>query len=209
MTSSPSKPAQNILRYARTRLWMQSQLPDPDVLYERGGMFLLGAYLEQCYSSEITRDVLAKYGADIHRDTWPVGPNITLMEFQGSFANLSVGAFSHIGRGVVLDLTERIVIEDSVSVGTRAMLFTHMSVGDSPNKPTAKLLPRKQKPTTLRRGCSIGAGAIVLCGVEVGEDAVVNAGVVVDRDVPARTIVTNSRVHNDYTMPERFFRDRE
>ncbi|MCH9684868.1 MAG: acyltransferase [Deltaproteobacteria bacterium] len=184
---------------------MQAQLPDPDVLYERGGMFLLGAYLTQCYSSEIIREVLAKYGADIHRDTWPVGPNITVMEAQGSFANLSVGAFSHIDRGVVLDLTDKITIEDCVSIGTRAMIFTHMSVGDAPDKPTAKLLPRKQQGTILRRGCSVGAGAIILCGVEIGEDAVINAGVVVDRDVPARTIVTNSRVQNDYTMPERFF----
>ena len=42
---------------------------------------------------------------------------------------------------------------------------------------------------TLRRGCRIGAGAVLLPGVEVGEDAFVAAGAVVTRDVPPGALV--------------------
>jgi UDP-2-acetamido-3-amino-2,3-dideoxy-glucuronate N-acetyltransferase len=40
----------------------------------------------------------------------------------------------------------------------------------------------------LRRACRIGGGAVLLPGVEVGEEAFVGAGAVVTRDVPARKV---------------------
>ncbi len=45
------------------------------------------------------------------------------------------------------------------------------------------------EPTLVKRGASIGSGAVILCGVTIGEGALVGAGSVVTRDVPARTIV--------------------
>jgi UDP-2-acetamido-3-amino-2,3-dideoxy-glucuronate N-acetyltransferase len=44
----------------------------------------------------------------------------------------------------------------------------------------------------LRRACRIGGGAILLPGVEVGEEAFVGAGALVTKDVPARTVVVGS-----------------
>ena len=41
----------------------------------------------------------------------------------------------------------------------------------------------------LRRACRVGGGAVLLPGVEVGEEAFVAAGALVTRDVPARTLV--------------------
>jgi acetyltransferase-like isoleucine patch superfamily enzyme len=41
---------------------------------------------------------------------------------------------------------------------------------------------------TLRRACRIGGGAVVLPGVEIGEEAVVGAGAVVVDDVPDRKV---------------------
>lgn len=40
-------------------------------------------------------------------------------------------------------------------------------------------------PTRVRRGASIGSGAVILCGVSVGAGALVGAGAVVSRDVSA------------------------
>jgi acetyltransferase-like isoleucine patch superfamily enzyme len=42
---------------------------------------------------------------------------------------------------------------------------------------------------TVRRGARVGGGAILLPGIEVGEEAFVGAGAVVTKDVPPRTIV--------------------
>jgi acetyltransferase-like isoleucine patch superfamily enzyme len=47
-------------------------------------------------------------------------------------------------------------------------------------------------PVVLRRGCYVGAGALILPGVTVGERAVVAAGAVVTRDVAPETIVAGS-----------------
>ena len=41
----------------------------------------------------------------------------------------------------------------------------------------------------MRRGARIGGAAILLPGVEIGEDAFVGAGAIVLRDVPPRTVV--------------------
>lgn len=45
------------------------------------------------------------------------------------------------------------------------------------------------EPTRICRGASLGSGAIILCGVTVGERALVGAGAVVTRDVPAGAVV--------------------
>ena len=45
---------------------------------------------------------------------------------------------------------------------------------------------------TIRRSARIGGGAILLPGIEVGEEAFVGAGAVVTRDVPPRTVVVGS-----------------
>ena len=42
---------------------------------------------------------------------------------------------------------------------------------------------------TLRRACRIGGGAVLVPGVEVGEEAFVAAGAVVTADVPPRAVV--------------------
>jgi UDP-2-acetamido-3-amino-2,3-dideoxy-glucuronate N-acetyltransferase len=51
----------------------------------------------------------------------------------------------------------------------------------------------------IRRGARIGGGAVLLPGVEIGEEAFVGAGAVVTRDVPAHTVVVGS--------PARYLRD--
>lgn len=46
--------------------------------------------------------------------------------------------------------------------------------------------------TTVRRGASIGSGATILGGLEIGERAVVGAGAVVVGDVPAGVVVAGN-----------------
>ncbi len=46
--------------------------------------------------------------------------------------------------------------------------------------------------TLIRRGASIGSGAVLMCGISVGEGALVGAGAVVIRDVPAGEVVAGN-----------------
>jgi acetyltransferase-like isoleucine patch superfamily enzyme len=56
---------------------------------------------------------------------------------------------------------------------------------------TEKRLALLRGPT-IRRGARIGGGAVLLPGIEIGEEALVGAGAVVLRDVPARAVMVGN-----------------
>jgi acetyltransferase-like isoleucine patch superfamily enzyme len=60
------------------------------------------------------------------------------------------------------------------------------------------------KGPTIRRGARVGGGAILLPGIEIGEEAFVAAGAVVTKDVPPRKLVVGSpaRVLRDVNEDE-------
>ena len=45
---------------------------------------------------------------------------------------------------------------------------------------------------TIRRGARVGGGAVLLPGIEIGEEAFIGAGAVVLRDVPARAVMVGN-----------------
>ncbi len=55
---------------------------------------------------------------------------------------------------------------------------------------------------TIRRGARIGAAAVLLPGVEVGEEAFVGAGAVVIRDVAPRSVVVGNPARQIREVPE-------
>jgi acetyltransferase-like isoleucine patch superfamily enzyme len=63
-------------------------------------------------------------------------------------------------------------------------------------------------PTLVRRGASIGSGAVILCGVTIGERALVGAGAVVTRDVPADATVAGVPARVDFRRSARSAADR-
>ena len=52
-------------------------------------------------------------------------------------------------------------------------------------RPRSKQWPDRFPQTLVRKGASIGAGAIILPGLTIGEGAMIGAGAVVTKDVPA------------------------
>ena len=96
-----------------------------------------------------------------------------------------------------------VVIGDRVTVKSGVQLWDGLRVGDDvfigPNASFANdSFPRsRQKPdkfliTTIHAGASIGAGAVVLPGLEIGRNAMVAAGAVVTRSVPANAVVVGN-----------------
>ena len=55
---------------------------------------------------------------------------------------------------------------------------------------------------TIRRGARIGGGAVLLPGVEIGEEAFVGAGAVVLNDVPARAVVVGNPARRIRDVPD-------
>ena len=55
---------------------------------------------------------------------------------------------------------------------------------------------------TIRRGARIGGGAVLLPGIEIGEEAFVGAGAVVLADVPARAVVVGNPARAIRDVPD-------
>ena len=125
-------------------------------------------------------------------------------------ARTHVWAFAHVLGGARIgdecNICDHVFIENDVKIGNRVTIKCGVQVWDGitledevfvgPNATfTNDLRPRSQRytrefaKTLLRRGCSIGANATVLPGIEVGEWAMVGAGAVVTRSVPAHALV--------------------
>ncbi len=77
-----------------------------------------------------------------------------------------------------------ITIEDDVQIAARVIVVTH---------DTSKHVMNPKKPiehgkVSIKRNSYIGAGAVILPGVTIGEFSVVGAGAVVTKDIPPRTV---------------------
>ncbi|MDO8316014.1 MAG: acyltransferase [Flavobacterium sp.] len=78
-----------------------------------------------------------------------------------------------------------ITIEDDVMIGPN-VTFTNDKLPRSKNK------NYKMEVTKVKNGASIGAGAIILCGIEIGSFALIGAGALVTKDIPERALVIGS-----------------
>ena len=98
--------------------------------------------------------------------------------------DVTIGDRVTIKNGVrVFDSVE---IEDDVFVGPNST-FTNDPYPRSDRNPEKA---QKDYPKTIvRKGASIGAGAVILPGVEIGEKAVIGAGSIVTKDVEPGSIV--------------------
>src|SRR5690606_9778109 len=81
-------------------------------------------------------------------------------------------------------VTAYMLIEDDVFIGPGAVMTNDDAMGRIVDGRKPEL-----KGPTLRRGCRVGGGAVLVPGVEVGADAFVAAGAVVTNDVPPGAVV--------------------
>jgi len=58
------------------------------------------------------------------------------------------------------------------------------------------------KGPTIRRGARVGGGAVLLPGIEIGEEAFIGAGAVVIRDVPARALMVGNPARQLREVPD-------
>lgn len=110
-----------------------------------------------------------------------------------SFRNaerISIGAGTHIGEHSIIwagDSTGRIAL------GEKCLLAPHVTITAS-NYGTdqgAFIMdqPKIEQDVVIGRDVWLGANAVVVAGVNIGDGAVVAAGAVVTRDVPAQAVV--------------------
>lgn len=99
----------------------------------------------------------------------------------------SLGNRVRVQNGV--NIFNGVTLEDEVFVGP-AVVFTNDLFPRATN-----LIDPDFRPTVVRRGASLGAGSIIVCGVEIGSYAMIGAGAVVINDVPAYACVVGNPAH--------------
>jgi UDP-2-acetamido-3-amino-2,3-dideoxy-glucuronate N-acetyltransferase len=95
--------------------------------------------------------------------------------------NCVVGPNVKIGNGVKvqnnISIYDGVEVEDDVFLGP-SMVFTNVI------NPRSFIVRKEEfKKTLLKKGCSVGANATIVCGITIGEYAIIGAGSVVTKDV--------------------------
>jgi acetyltransferase-like isoleucine patch superfamily enzyme len=143
-------------------------------------------------------------------ETQQIGQGTRIWAFAHVMRDASIGANCNVGdhcfveSGVIVGdsvtikngnaIWEGITLEDGVFVGPY-VVFTNDLYPRSSRLPQAKTRYSDRGwllPTRVRRGASLGAGAVILAGTTIGEYAMVGAGAVVTRDVPPYALVIGS-----------------
>src|SRR5512146_3057238 len=135
-----------------------------------------------------------------------IGPGTRIWAFSHVMRGASIGANCNVGEHSFIEagaaigdnvtikngnlIWEGVTIEDGVFVGPN-VLFTNDLYPRSPRLPQAR--DRYQDhgwlvPTRVQHGASLGAGAVIVAGVTIGEFALVGAGAVVTQDIPAHAL---------------------
>ena len=121
------------------------------------------------------------YGCEIGDDT-KIGPFVEIQKNASIGARCKISSHSFICEGVT--------IQDECFIGHHVCFTNDLfprattETGGLQTEEDWKVIP-----TVVKRGASIGSGAVIVAGVTIGERALIGAGAVVTRDVEPRTIV--------------------
>ena len=138
-------------------------------------------------------DLVNMYGCSIGDET-RIGTFVEIQKGATIGARCKISSHSFICEGVT--------IEDEVFVGHGVMfindLYPRATAGNGALQTDSDWTCL---PTVVKRGASIGSGAVVLCNLTIGEGALIGAGAVVTKDVPANAVVAG--------VPARLARSKE
>lgn len=126
-------------------------------------------------------DLVNIYGCSIGDET-RVGPFVEIQSGVVVGARCKISSHSFLCTGVT--------IEDGVFVGHGVMFINDIKPrATSPSGALQTADDWTLVRTLVRRGASLGTGAIIMGGVTIGERAMIGAGAVVTKDVPADEVV--------------------
>lgn len=126
-------------------------------------------------------------GIKIGADALVVGPlKVDYSLSDDVLSSIEIGAGTYIGRDFRVS-----TFKSTVTIGQNCQIASDVSLETNTHRLNAWTGPfriRFQKPIVIRDGVWIGAKALILPGVTIGENAVVAGGSVVTKDVPANTL---------------------
>ena len=115
--------------------------------------------------------------------------------------NCSIGQNVFIGEGVKIG--NNVKIQNNVSLYSGVVCEDDVFLGPScvfTNVINPSLINRRSefKETLLKKGCSVGANATIICGNEIGEFSFVGAGSVVTKNIASFSLVVGNPAKHLY-----------
>ena len=126
------------------------------------------------------KDLVNLYGCEVGDDT-KIGAFVEIQK------NAFIGARCKISSHTFV--CEGVTIEDEVFIGHGVMFINDRHPRATADGALQTEADWQVVPTRICRGASVGSGAVIMCGVTVGEKALVGAGAVVTKNVPAGATV--------------------
>lgn len=155
-----------------------------------GNECLIGSQVVVYAGCTISNNVLIADSAAVRED-------VKIGEFTIIGRNCTIENFSTIGKKCKLEtnsyITAYSTIEDFCFISPGVVTSNDNFLGRTEER------FKHFKGITLRKGGRIGTGAVILPGIEIGEDAVIAAGALVTKNVPPRVIYAG--------VPAKKFRD--
>lgn len=131
-----------------------------------------------------------------------IGAGTKIWHFAHVMKGARIGRRCIVGQNVNIDggtvIGDNVKIQNNVSVYTGAVIEDDVFLGPScvltnVSNPRSQINRHALYETTrLKRGCTIGANATIVCGTTIGRYAFVGAGAVVTRDVPDFALVVGN-----------------
>ena len=122
----------------------------------------------------------------------------------------------HFGKGVYCNFNLTLVDDTHIYVGDYTMFAPGVIVATAAHPILPELRERVcqyNMPVHIGRNCWIGAGAIIMPGVTVGDNTVIGAGSLVTKDIPANVVAYGSpcRVIREISEHDRtyYYKDRK
>jgi len=148
-----------------------------------------------------------------------LGKNVRIFSFTNLYGceigdDVKIGTFVEIQKGAKIGsrckisshtfICEGVTLEDDIFIGHH-VVFTNDRYPRATNVGGQLQTEADWKciPTLVKRGASIGSGAVLLCGITVGENAMIGAGSVVTKNVPADTIVAGNPARIVKSLPKK------
>lgn len=131
-----------------------------------------------------------------------IGEGTKIWHFSHVMKNAKTGKNCNIGQNVVISpdvvLGQNVKIQNNVSVYTGVICEDDVFLGPSMVftnvvNPRSHVIRRDQYQQTLvKKGASIGANAVIICGNDIGRFSFIGAGAVITKDVPDYALVVGN-----------------
>ncbi|MBV3635014.1 acyltransferase [Bacteroides cellulosilyticus] len=106
----------------------------------------------------------------------------------GNYSNLFCAENSEINPDSFILARDRVILGKNSTLAYKSVILTSANP-NSPYNQLSSLYPSMTKPVIIGNDVWIGACAIILPGVTIGEFCIVAAGAVVTKDVPPHSLV--------------------